>query len=236
VKLKPDPYQERLSDWIDDELDPSERKELDDHLESCADCRDLVSELRTLRREARSLSSVEPPAHLWTAIATELKKTERVKTRRSQSSSLLALAAAVVLGAGLWITVRQEAPANDGQRAIADRVTAELEAAETHYENAIDGLEQIMSQNDGTLPEELQQTMSDNLDLIERTIVESREAMVAEPDSAVAQESLLEAFRRKVDLLQNTILLINEVRKGEGENALELIDEIQRSEDPSNPI
>jgi hypothetical protein len=37
-------------------------------------------------------------------------------------------------------------------------------------------------------------------------------------------------------LLQNTILLINEVRKRQGENALDLIDEMRKPEDPSNPI
>ena len=47
---------------------------------------------------------------------------------------------------------------------------------------------------------------------------------------------LLDAFRRKVNLLQNTILLINEIRKGEGANALDLIDEIRETEDPTNPI
>jgi hypothetical protein len=42
-----------------------------------------------------------------------------------------------------------------------------------------------------------------------------------------------------VTLLQNTILLINEVRKGQGENALDLIDEMRKTPDvdaPSNPI
>ena len=75
-----------------------------------------------------------------------------------------------------------------------------------------------------------------SLDLIAQTIDESRNAIATNPDSSVAQESLFEAFRRKVSLLRNTVLLINEVRKGEGENALGLIDEIRETDDPSNPI
>ena len=126
--------------------------------------------------------------------------------------------------------------ANEDPAALANLVTEELRAAEIHYENAITGLEQIIDQNEGTLPSELNGTMNESLDLIERAINESREAMATEPESSAAQESLLEAFRRKVGLLQNTILLINEVRKGEGQNALDLIDEIRGSDDPPNPI
>ena len=92
------------------------------------------------------------------------------------------------------------------------------------------------ARNQGSLPSELNQTITESLDLIEQTIDESRNAMATNPDSAVAQESLLDAFRRKVNLLQNTILLINEIRKGEGANALDLIDEIRETEDPTNPI
>ncbi len=75
-----------------------------------------------------------------------------------------------------------------------------------------------------------------NLDLIENAIGESRSAIASEPRSAAAQESLLSALRSKMSLLQNTILLINEIRKGQGENALDLIDEMRQPNDPSNPI
>ena len=75
-----------------------------------------------------------------------------------------------------------------------------------------------------------------NLDLIESAIDESRAAISTEPGSAVAQDSLLEALRRKVTLLQQTILLINEVRKGQGENAMDIIDEMREGAPPSNPI
>ena len=112
----------------------------------------------------------------------------------------------------------------------------ELRAAETHYDKAIVGLEQIIAQNDGVLTPELTSVLNQNLDLIENAIDESRTAIATEPQSTAAQESLLQALRSKVTLLQNTILLINEVRKGEGENALDLIDEMRKPSDPSNPI
>jgi hypothetical protein len=78
--------------------------------------------------------------------------------------------------------------------------------------------------------------LDQNLALIENAIEESRQALATAPSSTVAQESLLSALRRKVSLLQSTILLINEVRKGEGENALDLIEEIRETGSSPNPI
>ena len=131
---------------------------------------------------------------------------------------------------------RSQPPAPETERDIAERVSQDLRQAEVHYESAISGLEELIETNDGALPDNLRQTLNDNLDLIEGTIEESRTAIATEPESTVARESLLEAFQRKLSLLQNMVLLINEVRKGEGANALELIDEMQRADEPANPI
>ncbi len=213
-------FTEQLSDYIDRNLGPEEREALENHLEQCTDCRTVLAELRAVRREAKTLTRHAPPEQAWAAIAESIRTGKRARSRRSYFQSGLAAAAAVVLGVSLFVALRPSNEmriadlANEDPAALANLVTEELRAAEMHYENAITGLEQI----------------------IEQAITESREAMATEPGSPAAQESLLEAFRRKVGLLQNTILLINEVRKGEGQNALDLIDEIRGSDDPPNPI
>lgn len=237
--MTPDSFSDRLSDYIDDTLSAAEREELDTHLAECKDCRTLVSELRSVRREARALPPVEPPEQVWRAIAERVGTAKVSAGRRSSFHTALAAAAALVLGVSLWIAIAPRDPGvvdRQDPEALADMVTDELRAAEAHYDNAITGLEQIIAQNEGSLPSNLNQTITESLDLIEQTIDESRNAMATTPESSVARESLLDAFRRKVSLLQNTILLINEVRKGEGANALDLIDEIRETEDPPNPI
>ncbi len=244
--MSPDSFQDaftdRLSDYIDGVLSAVEREKLDAHLKECTDCLALVSELRSVRREARSLPPIEPPEHVWNSIADRMRARDISVARRSSFHTALAVAAALVLGVGLWIAIapreadRPYMPYMQDPEALADMVTEELRAAESHYENAITGLEQIIAQNQASLPSELNQTIMESLDLIAQTIDESRNAIATNPDSSVAQESLFEAFRRKVSLLRNTVLLINEVRKGEGENALGLIDEIRETDDPSNPI
>lgn len=232
--------QELLSEHADSELTGAARDEVLAHLEICDDCRLLLEDFRALRREARALPSPEPPEKVWQAVSRAISGSRRARVTRALVP-YFALAAAILLGVGLWLGLQAGAPAPspataDDQAALVDMVTEELRAADDHYTKAIDGLEQIIAQNDGVLPAELQATLNENLDLIEQAIQDSRSAIRSEPTSTVAQESLLSALRRKVSLLQNTILLINEIRKGEGDNARDLIDEMRKSNDPANPI
>ena len=57
--------------------------------------------------------------------------------------------------------------------------------------------------------------LASSMGVIDKAITESRAALVAQPASRVAQQSLFDAFRRKVALLQDTIALMNELRKGD---------------------
>jgi anti-sigma factor RsiW len=237
-----DRFLDRLNDYLEGSLDHGERRQMESHLASCQDCRRALEELREITRLARELPAPEPPERIWSSISASLRERSGTgpaaaepATGRYLHAGLL-LAATLLIGIGLWLATRPEAPPPPDSRALADRVTEEIRAAEAHYENAIGGLEQIMAANDGVLSPELAGVLNQNLDLIERAITESRNAIESEPESTAAQQSLLEALRLKVSLLQNTILLINEVRKGEGENARDLIDGMRKKATPSNPI
>ena len=50
--------------------------------------------------------------------------------------------------------------------------------------------------------------------MVDQAISESRAALKAQPSSEPAQASLLESFRAKIDLLQDTVALVNEMRRG----------------------
>ena len=109
-------------------------------------------------------------------------------------------------------------------------VSAELRLAEGHYQNAIRGLETIVEEGQSTLDPEVTAVLTQNLTLIDDAIVESRAAAREEPANLAAGDSLLAALRQKLNLLQNTILLINEIRKGQGEAAVNILNEIRDSE------
>jgi hypothetical protein len=58
-----------------------------------------------------------------------------------------------------------------------------------------------------------------NLSTIDRAIADSRAALNTNPESEPARDSLFEALRRKVGVLQATVTLMNEMRNGNQDGA-----------------
>jgi anti-sigma factor RsiW len=105
----------------------------------------------------------------------------------------------------------------------AQTVEAELRAAEEHYTKAITGLEQITKSEQGALDPGTSATLQKNLAVIDQAISESRAALRTQPASEPAQESLVENFKAKIGLLQDTVALINEMRKGNDAGAARIV-------------
>ena len=112
---------------------------------------------------------------------------------------------------------------------LVQSVESELRLAEQHYEKAIAGLEQIAKAGQGTLDPQLAGTLQKNLAVIDQAIHDSRVALQTQPTNELAQESLFEAFRRKVGLLQETVSLMNEMRKGNQAEAAKIIGNMNKS-------
>jgi anti-sigma factor RsiW len=119
--------------------------------------------------------------------------------------------------------------ANASQTALVESVEMELQLAADHYEKAIAALELVASQSDNTLDPAVTATLRGNLQIIDQAINDSRVALRVQPDDSVAQESLFEAFRRKVALLQDTIALMNEMRKGDTAGAARVVESLNKS-------
>ena len=157
-----------------------------------------------------------------------LKGSRSMGGKGSRSAWLmgLAVAAALVLAtaAGLRMNPfgrRTAAPAAQtgatvaiGSREAAQSVETELRQAEEHYMKAISGLEQITKADENALDPQTVATVRKNVAVIDQAIGESRAALRSEPTSEPAQQSLIESFKAKVALLQNTVALINEMQKG----------------------
>jgi len=208
-----------LNDYVDDALPVQERTAVDTHLATCASCREIVVGLRSVIAAASALKPVDPPSRTWTRIERELRI--RPVGTRAPWWPWLAAAAALALAtagglrlSGVWPKppapgVATVVPASD-----AEAVQAEVLAALQHYQNAVAGLERIASSEKGTLDPQTVATLEKNLAVVDQAISESRAALKAQPDSEPAQQSLLESFKSKIALLQDTVALINEMRKG----------------------
>jgi anti-sigma factor RsiW len=234
------PREDDIHAYIENTLDASARAGVERHLEECADCKQLVADLAEIRRVASSLDLREPPARVWLRIerAIELERRAerggvpralRATVSRVSRYAWLAAAAVLVLatavGLRYGLTSRPASPIGtqpvalapnpaSTDEASAEAVEAELRAAEAHYERAIKGLEQIAGAGEKTLDPKTAMTLQKNLAVIDQAINESRAAVRAEPSSAPAANSLMENFKTKLALLQDTVALINEMRKG----------------------
>jgi anti-sigma factor ChrR (cupin superfamily) len=152
------------------------------------------------------------------------------------SSSLAWLAAAAALVVAVFVGVKYT-PSAGRSDAVATRnvdsaiagavdsaqVEAELREAEAHYENAIKGLEQIANAEQNELDPNTAATLHKNLAVIDQAINESRMAVRSQPASEPAQQSLIENFKTKIGLLQDTVALINEMRKGNEAGAARIV-------------
>lgn len=135
-------------------------------------------------------------------------------------------------GAGASGAPAMTIPASTGNGAddsLVQSVEMELKLAEQHYENAIASLEQAAKAEQDTLDPEVAEILQKNLAIIDQAIVDSRVALQTQPTNQLAQTSLFDAFRRKVALLQDTITLINEMRKGNQAGAARVLQNLNKS-------
>ena len=236
----PHPDGVTLNDYVDDALAPGARADVAAHVAACRECQALVGSLRGVQSAARRLPPLEPPRDAWPRIERALRDSAaRSAGRRTPRWPWLAAAAALVLATLVGFkaadlrrrppAAASTAPATASTEApTAQSVEAELLQAEQHYQKAITGLEQIANAEKGALDPQTASTLEKNLTVVDQAISESRAALRAQPSSGPAQASLLENFKTKIALLQDTVALINEMRKGNDAGAARIVTGIKQ--------
>jgi anti-sigma factor RsiW len=237
------PNESTLNDYADDALTGVERADVERHLGECAACRGVVEELRAIARAAKTLTSIDPPPAAWVRIAATIRDETKAIAPAPRSSAgwrpqrwtWLAAAAVILIGAAAALRLGPMAPrraqptpapasaAASPATPDAQSVESELRQAEEHYDKAIKGLEQITKAGQGALDPTTAATLQKSLSVIDQAISESRAAVHSQPNSEPAQASLLDSFKMKISLLQDTVSLINEMRKGNDAGAARIV-------------
>jgi len=224
-----DAYRDRIDELVDGTLDGAARRELDAHLATCAECRALAEDLLAIRRATSHLPPLTPPDRNW----------------RERLAVPLAIAAVLLAAVAITSVMRQwrnsSAPSqtpsaastpapgsNEATAAELKSLQAELEQAQTHFENAIQKLDALAKDQRALDPQMAANLQKAQL-VIDQSIDESRAALKVNPANERAQESLFDAFRTKISLLQDTISLINEMRKGNQAEAARIADGLNKS-------
>ncbi|MDH3605565.1 MAG: zf-HC2 domain-containing protein [Acidimicrobiia bacterium] len=98
--------EDRLSAYLDSELDATQQRQAEEHLVECAECRTELSSVAEVRDQLRSLPVVEVRAGTFEDVA------EVVPLRRARFRPMAAAAAvaALVVGVGFGVAGNQSVP------------------------------------------------------------------------------------------------------------------------------
>lgn len=211
-----DKWTNRLSEYIDGELDATEREALEAHLATCGQCYATLGDLRQVVARAKSLEDRPPKKDLWAGIRAGMtpardtapgRQAVRPSARRFSFSVPQLLAASIALmlvsGGGAWLVVRQpqsQSPTTvqrpgDGVRARPVDWTGQTDAA-------IAELQVTLLQNEKRLDTATVRIVRQNLALIDRAIADARIAVQNDPGNAYLNLHLATTMRRKVELLR----------------------------------
>jgi anti-sigma factor RsiW len=228
-------YEIALGDYVDGTLGDASCLEVETHLSTCERCRALVADFSAIRHAAMTLEPQLPPPHVWTRVS-EALEAERGSLFRHWGfmwQTLAASMATIAIVVGLtWIgnglapisqTSGRPATAAGKRPEPVVSLEAAFTLAEAEYTTAIAGLESIAKSEQSALDMETADVLQANLTVIDGAISESRAALQTEPDNPAAQQSLFEALRSKLELLQDVVALINEMRKGNPEGAARIV-------------
>jgi putative zinc finger protein len=220
-------WTDQLSDYLDDELQESERAAVEAHLKECAACTAVLNDLQRVvaRAQAAATAARPPQTDLWHGVAGRI---DRIRQPRRVSFTISQLAAAAVLVAAVsgglaWQfapsvrtaeglrdqstgpgQVAQASPAGPGRdAALGDDVgVVTVSLADDQYDAAVADLEKALKQGRGKLDASTIAVVEQNLQTIDQAIAQAREALATDPANTYLSSHLVEARRRKLDLLR----------------------------------
>jgi Putative zinc-finger len=209
-----DEWNDRLSEYIDGELEPSERGALEAHLSGCAECRADVAALRAVVASAGSLTDTPPTSNLWPGIAARIGSRPAgrttLATRRFAFTlpQLVAASLALIVASGgmVWLA-RMGGPTTDFPPVLGEVRLANF--GDAAFDEAVADLQQTLDAGRGRLDPETIRVLETNLEAIDRAIAQCREALQADPSSVYLNTYLAETRRRKLELLRRATALVD---------------------------
>jgi predicted anti-sigma-YlaC factor YlaD len=216
-----DPWLDRLSEYVDGDLDAATTRQLEAHLDTCAECRATRDELVRVVAKARGVGYCMPERDLWSRIEAQVTPQRadasipRIGPRHvTVSIWRLAAAAAIVAvlagglawmvasrGTGGGITIVQDTT-------IAQPATTTLApsaVAVASYREAVADLQRAFEAGRGTLRPETMRVIEENLRSIDVAIAQADSALRADPGSEYLTQYLAETMQRKLKLLRRAV-------------------------------
>ena len=224
--------QKLVSEYVDGSLDERRAAELEKHLASCEDCREVLKDLQSIVREAREMKMVIPPDTAWQKISgalagPRLEEPVRGEVRLERpvraffafrrplwTAAAAALLVVVVGGLALLQPWRRSVPLGPG---MTDAYTlAKLDEAKGYYRQAIKALNEAAAAQKGALDPALAAAFDKNLALVDASIEACQKAVRRDPGNLETQNYLLAAYQDKVEVLTSLIAVKKESEPSRG--------------------
>ncbi len=211
-----DTWTEFLSDHLDGGLAPSDARELERHLETCAECSETLARLRAVKDRAAALVDPPAPDDLWAGIASRIGSAgstgaagPRVLAlpRRHATAAWAvpaAAAAAVALVIGVqWFAGHAPRRAEPLAAAPAPAETAQAATFDAErVEGEIAQLQQALDRGRGKLDPKTISVLETNLKVIRAATEDARRALAADPANRELQDYFAATVQSKLALMR----------------------------------
>ena len=189
---------------------------LDEHARQCPPCSSLLSDLKFILSESRSLPEVEPPATLWPRIREQLAAEgvirEKGEGRRRwlgflQGPFLTPRFAGVVASVIVLVSLVAVAPRInwEGTGGPGEITQSTSGIRVSIIVPALMAMEESYRVEAAALPTDVTATSDICMLTLDKAIEECKRIIEEEPDNELAQDHLMLAYEQKVALLSTTL-------------------------------
>lgn len=207
---------DRLSAYVDGELDAGEAARLEAHVAECASCAAALTDVTEIVAAAKRLPAEPPAPDLWPAISERLTPRDAGGTRHAvfdledaRRARRVALSVPQLVAAGIALMLVSASAmwlAMGGTAAPVATVAAPGSASSASFvstwDAAVVDLEAAFARQRASLDPGTILVVERNLAIIDAAIAEARQALEADPSSGFLRGYVADAMRRKVDLLR----------------------------------
>ena len=136
-------FDDRLADYLEGDLTPADRRQVEGHLATCVRCIALVRDLEHIRAGAAELPELTPSADLWDGIVRRIETPvvpfaarpapnvpARRRFERLRNAAIAAALVAVTAGVTYTLTVARDTARSGGSRIAATPTTPSPDSAE----------------------------------------------------------------------------------------------------------
>ena len=223
-------WMDRVSDFVDGELDPTQRALFEGRMAEDEELRRAVLEIESMVGRAASLGPIEPTRDLWPAIKAGITAASSAPTpvrrpgapaprpQAGRRAAVIAAGLAVMVvsaSAGWWLRdLGEPLPRSVASidQPVAPRPAADMAAAnfadqEERLAESIGDLEAVLQQYGDHLDPDTREAILQNLELIDAAIADAHRALEEDPNSDYLHSHIASSMERKVRLLEDATRL-----------------------------